>query len=158
MNLEYIGSQMKSIIIPVVVLAFAGSIALAQQGNRGAHFIENWDQNEDGVVTLAEVTERRAYIFAAFDQEDDGFLSADDYVLFDEARANDQANNHGGGQGQGRKQGGRNSEGMTMEFNDSDGDGQVSLAEFMAGSADWFKLMDRNGDGAISTADFGPKP
>ena len=44
---------------------------------------------------------------------------------------------------------------MTMEFNDIDGDGQVSRAEFMARTPDWYSAMDRNGDGTITTADFG---
>jgi len=149
---------MKTLLITTAAFVLTASFALAQQGNRGAHFIENWDQNEDGVVTLAEVTERRSDIFASFDQDDDGVLSADDYVLFNEARANDQANNQannqGGGQGQGRNQG-RNSEGMTLEFNDTNGDGQAGLDEFMAKSADWFNMIDRDGDGKVTTNDFG---
>lgn len=145
---------MKNLLTLSAAFVLTASFAFAQQGNPGAHFIENWDGNEDGVVTLAEVSERRSDVFASFDQDDDGFLSADDYVLFDEARANDQANNHGGGQGKGREQGGRNSEGMTLEFNDINGDGQVSLEEFMARSVDWFGGMDRNGDGEITGKDF----
>lgn len=144
------------LLLSAAAFGLTAPLAFAQQGNPGAHFIENWDQNDDGIVTLAEVTERRDGIFASFDQDDDGFLSADDYILFDEARANDQANNHGGqGRGQGGQGGGRNSEGMTLRFNDTDGDGQVSRAEFMAKSTDWFQMIDRNGDGELTPKDFG---
>ncbi|MDQ7071849.1 MAG: EF-hand domain-containing protein [Rhodobacterales bacterium] len=154
---------MKPVVLATVALVLTASLAVAQQGKRGSHFIENWDQNEDGIVSLAEVTERREDVFAAFDQNHDGFLSADDYVQFDEARANDQANNagqgnQGGGQGGGKsggKSGGRNSEGMTLAFNDVNGDGQVSHDEFMTRTVVWFTQIDRNGSGAIDPADFG---
>ncbi len=146
---------MKPVVLTIVALALTASLAVAQQGKRGSHFIENWDQDEDGVVSLAEMTERREDIFAAFDQDDDGFLSADDYVLFDEARANDQANNAGQGSQSGGQGGGHNSKGMTLAFNDVNGDGQVSHDEFMSRTVVWFTQMDRNGNGAIDPADFG---
>jgi hypothetical protein len=42
---------------------------------------------------------------------------------------------------------------------DADGDGQITLDEFV-GPAEWFERLDRNGDGVITSADFGfsPKP
>jgi len=153
---------MKRILLLTAAIAL-GSAAYAQQGNPGGHFIENWDANEDGQVTLAEATEKRSDIFLTFDEDDNGFLSASDYAMFDEARANDHANMQQGGQGngQGRGQGhggqDREGQGMSMEFNDVDGDGQVSRDEFMARTPDWYATMDRNGDGIITTADFGRK-
>jgi len=148
---------MKHILLLTAAIAL-GTAAYAQQGNPGGHFIENWDTNEDGQVTLIEATERRGDIFLTFDEDDDGFLSSSDYAMFDEARANDRDSMKEAGQGQGRGQGhgqGREGQGMTMDFNDVNGDGQVSRDEFMARTKDWYAQMDRNGDGTVTTADFG---
>ncbi len=119
----------------------------------GRHFIENWDLNGDGAVTLEELVERRGDVFAAFDANDDGRLDAEDYATFDEARANDMADNAGaGGKGEGRVQ-----KGMTLAFNDIDGDGVVTREEFLSRAAAWMAMIDRNGDGRITPADFGRK-
>jgi Ca2+-binding EF-hand superfamily protein len=45
---------------------------------------------------------------------------------------------------------------MQRAFNDTDGDGLVARAEFMARVPDWFAMMDSNGDGGVTTDDFGP--
>lgn len=133
-----------------------GTAAYAQQGNPGGHFLEKWDTNEDGQVTLIEATERRGDIFTTFDEDDNGFLSSSDYAMFDEARANDHASMKEARQGQGRGKGqGGEGQGMTMEFNDVNGDGQVSRDEFMTRTNDWYVQMDRNGDGTVTKADFG---
>jgi len=91
-----------------------------------------------------------------FDENEDGMLAAAEYTLFDETRAADMANN-GGGHGQGKGQGAlqRASDGMSLAFNDTDGDGAVSEAEFIGKSGDWMELLDRNGDGVVTTDDFG---
>jgi hypothetical protein len=166
--------------IPLLIAAITlGSVAYAQQNVPGAHFIENWDFNEDGQVTKEEAVERRGDIFTTFDENDDGILSASDYAAFDEARAADHESmpqgggmgqgkgmGQGGGMGQGKGMGqGRGmgtgggqygrGEGMTMQFNDVNSDGQVSREEFMARTDDWYAMMDKNGDGTITAADFG---
>lgn len=146
---------MKRILLLTAAIAL-GSAAYAQQGKPGAHFIENWDANEDGQVTLVEATEKRSDIFFTFDEDDNGFLSASDYAMFDEARANDQANMEQSGQGYGSGKG-QQGQGMTLEFNDVNGDGKVSRDEFMARTPDWFATKDHNSDGVITTADFGRK-
>lgn len=126
---------------------------LAQQGNPGAHFIENWDMDGDGQITAAEAEEKRGEIFFMFDQDENGLLNDAEYTLFDETRAADIAANEPGlGRGPMKNAG----QGMMREFNDADGDGQVSRDEFIGKTADWFKMMDRNGDGVVTTADFGP--
>lgn len=136
-----------------LALLFAAAPALAQQGQPGAHFVENWDLDGDGAVTVEEAAKRRSDVFASFDANEDGFLDAEEYVLFDEARANDLAT-HGGQQGRGAMM--RAADGMMLDRNDTDGDGKVSREEFLAQAATWIAGMDRNGDGVITTADFGP--
>lgn len=142
---------MKTLSIVAAALMISGTAALAQQGNPGAHFIENWDLDSNGSVSLEEVIEKRGDVFVTFDADNNGVLSAEEYVAFDEARAADMAR-MGGGHGKGM---------MAMEapmergFNDADGDGLVSAAEFAASSPTMFARMDRNGDGVITTDDFG---
>lgn len=126
--------------------------AMAEQ-TPGAHFIENWDLDESGVVSLDEITERRGDVFRMFDQDENGVLDAQEYVLFDETRAADMENN-AGGHGQG---GGRMQVGLTLAFNDVDADGLVSQDEFIDRSQAWVAEVDRDGDGAITSADFGPR-
>lgn len=163
MNIKLVG------IAAIVTLLSTG--AVFAQGVPGQHFLDNWDDNGDGIVTLAEVEEKRGNVFYSFDQEDDGFLSAEDYVFFDEARAADMAmevgqNGQGRGNGGGHGKGGghgngggnmgqhRGAQGMSLEANDINGDGQVSLAEFMENSVIWLANMDNNSDGVVTTEDF----
>lgn len=134
-----------------VLLSALALPAVAQQGQPGAHFIENWDLDENGQVTLDEVTERRGDVFAAFDSDESGALDAEEYAVFDEARANDMAGQDGHGQGAMI----RAEQGMHMDFNDRDGDGLVTRDEFLGAAPDWFGMMDRNGDQVVTTADFG---
>lgn len=128
-------------------------IAAFAQDTPGTHFVENWDLDGNGSVSAEEITERRGDIFTMFDQDEDGMLSAEEYVLFDETRAADMENN-AGGHGKG---GDRMQEGLTLVFNDTDADGQVSKEEFVSNSAAWFTQIDRNGDAMITSADFGPQ-
>ncbi|EFO29646.1 EF hand domain-containing protein [Roseibium sp. TrichSKD4] len=137
-----------------LVLMMGAGVSLAA-GKPGAHFIENWDLNQDGQVTAEEARERRSDVFASFDSNDDGYLDAEEYVFFDEARANDQKN-HEGGKGQGHGKGKRNpANGMKLEVNDTDKDGKVSQDEFLDNAASWIEMIDRDGDGVVTTADFG---
>ena len=170
---------MKLAPLSALLAALAVTPALAQDQTPGDHFVLNWDADGDGIVTIEETTTRKGDIFTAFDADEDGFLSGEEYDLLDEARANDQAAMQeamGAGMGQGMGQGmgmgngqgmgkghgmghGMGGEGMGMDraFNDADGDAKVSRDEFMARVPDWFAMMDKNGDGGITTDDFGPK-
>jgi Ca2+-binding EF-hand superfamily protein len=109
--------------------------------------------NNNGSVSLEEITERRGDVFFMFDQDKNEVITAEKYALFDETRAADMENN-AGGHGQG---GGSMQEGLTLAFNDNNANGEVSKAEFSTNSAAWFTQIDRDGDGMITTADFGPK-
>lgn len=138
----------------ITMLALTATLALTTnafaQGVPGSGFLAGWDYDQDGQVTLEEATERRGDIFITFDSNEDGILSADEYADFDAARAADQEGKGTSGNG-GRK----NAVGMTLEFNDSDGDGQVSREEFLLGTAAWIALLDSNADGVVTLADFG---
>lgn len=142
---------MKLLSLATAAALLFTSAAFAQQGGMGGHFIENWDQDSDGAVTLAELAEKRENVFASFDSNEDGMLDAEEYALFDEARANDQAQ-IGGGHGKGK-----NGPETPMErsFNDTNADGMVSAEEWAAGSPLMFAKLDKNGDGKVTSDDFG---
>lgn len=125
--------------------------AVAQQGVPGAHFLENWDLNEDGQVTVAEATEKRGDVFYMFDQDENGSLDATEYELFDDTRKADMQENAGGHKGQMRGV----SQAMTLDFNDVNKDGLVTEEEFLSQVTAWFEMMDRNGDNTLTTEDFG---
>jgi hypothetical protein len=125
--------------------------AAAQQGVPGAHFLENWDLNEDGKVTVAEATEKRCDVFYMFDQDENGALDATEYDLFDETRKADMQANAGGHGGQMKGV----SKAMTRGFNDVDKNGLVTEEEFLSRVPAWFEMMDRDGDNTLTTDDFG---
>lgn len=189
---------MKVILMAALACGVAG-VALAQT-TPGGHFVQNWDQNQDGAVSLEEAQSKRDDLFTAFDLDEDGFLSDEEYTAFDEMRAADQeimrdemgamagamgagqgmaqgnGQGMGNGQGTGNGQGMGDGQGMGMGmgqgmghgpggpeeggmmrgFNDADGDGRVSRQEFTGKTADWFAMMDRDGDGHVTEGDFGP--
>lgn len=128
--------------------------ALAQtRPTPGEQFLVTWDLDADGTATLAELEEMRGMVFGMFDADADGILTAEEYVAFDEMRAADRLNHQGGG-GQGRGVSARLSDGLALAENDADGDGAVTLAEFIAGASPWLATIDRDGDGGVTTADF----
>lgn len=135
----------------IAVLPFAGT---AQAEAPGSHFVENWDLDGDGKVTQAELTEKRGEVFYMFDENEDGQLDSAEYDLFDETRKADMEAN-AGGHPKGGKKGPQ--VGMKRDFNDTDGDGKVSRAEFLGQVGAWLAMLDRNGDGVVTTADFGPQ-
>ncbi len=142
---------MKTFTIATVAAALLAT-SVAAQNAPGAGFITGWDLDDNGSVSLAEIVERRGNVFFAFDADEDGVLTAGEYVAFDEARAADQANENAATGGGGK---GKAAVGMTLEFNDVDGNGEVSREEFASQSEAWFAILDRNGDGEVTTADFG---
>ncbi len=125
--------------------------AMAQQGQPGSHFIENWDMDEDGRITPAEAREKRGEVFTMFDQDENGHLDDAEYSLFDETRQADMAANAGGHAKGPMKE---VNQGLMRDFNDVNGDGAVSRQEFLDQSDRWFGAIDRNGDGVVSSDDF----
>lgn len=149
---------MKTLPLYAAAFCLVGGMAMAQDGVPGAHFVENWDLDSDGKVTLAEVTERRGDVFTSFDADEDGILSPAEYDLFDQARANDQAGNGGGGQGKGKGHGkggyGGADKGMERGFHMADANGGITRDAFVGKSEAWLAMMDRDGDGVVTIADF----
>ncbi len=146
---------MKSLIATTALTALLATTAFASGnggGNPGAGFLEEWDLNGDGQVTVEDVASRRSDIFVSFDADDNGVLDAEEYSFFDEARATSHDGEDQGGHGGDRKA----AVGMTLAFNDVDGDGSVTTEEFIGQSAAWLALVDRNGDGVVTVNDFGP--
>lgn len=155
--------------VPFLALALLlGTAASAQTVTPGAHFLQNWDQDGDGIVSLDEATAKRNDLFTSFDADEDGKLSAEEYSAFDEMRSADQemmreemgaGMGQGGGKGHGMGMGHGNGMpeegGMMRGFDDADGDRMVSREEFTSRTADWLAMMDHNGDGQVTAADFG---
>ena len=156
----------RTLFFAALTMALTGG-AFAEAGNPGAHFVQNWDDDGDGVVLLEEAKMKRDNLFTTFDADEDGKLTPEEYVAFDEMRAADQDAMReemgamaGGGMGQGMGQGKgkgmmRAEGGMNRGFNDTDGDGLVSREEFVSRTPDWFAMMDSDGNGKITEDDFG---
>ncbi|MCK8464257.1 EF-hand domain-containing protein [Aliiroseovarius sp. S1339] len=166
---------MRKTSLLVASIAIALALPAIAQNQPGAHFLENWDLDENGSVSIEEVRERRGDIFTTFDTSEDDILTADEYVQFDEAREADmqehgiaqgkgmgQGGGKGMGQGKGQGKGGGQGMGqqnaamsMALENADLNGDGEVTRAEFLEGVDLWFPQQDRNGDGVLTAEDFG---
>ena len=138
----------------IAALLLAAAPVMAQQLAPGERFMAMWDGDADGAVTPDEAQARRAMIFDMFDYEGDGILSPDDYADIEAHMAQDMANRADMGAGHGQMAG-RMQAAMSVAANDADGDGLVTLAEFLAATPAWLSAMDATGDGVLSLADFG---
>lgn len=144
----------------LALCALAPTAALAQAGDPGAHFLEQWDSNSDGQVTLEEAIAKRGEIFFMFDTDSDGTLSMEDWAGVADhmaaemgSKGNGQGAGHGAGQGNGP--GAAMHQAMTPDFNDADADGVVTAEEFQSATTRLFPMLDRSGDGVLTKADFG---
>ena len=132
---------------------FQGQVMAPQttnQGNRTGEpvFVGSWDENEDGIVSLEEATSGRDTYFDSLDDDEDGVIVATE---FNEFLTNTRMSPEEATNGQ------RGLFGMTLGFNDVNKDAKVDREEFLGQTAAWLKGMDRNGDGQVSNADFGPR-
>ncbi len=147
-----------------LALGLAPMAATAQTFAPGQQFLTMWDRNSDGAVTLPEARERRDEIFTTFDANADGILSPDELAALDDARTDMRAQMQdarteagmGKGMGMGMGQGkGAGAGGGGAALRDANGDGQVTREEFVGLTTAFFARMDRNGDGSLTTGDFG---
>lgn len=143
------------LIVSILAVVIAGP-AFAQGAGSPQHFMEQWDANADGAVTPAEAQAKRGEVFYMFDQNEDQVLDSAEWALVAEHMAAEMSSKAGGGQGhgQGKGPGAVMHQAMTPGFNDADGDGVVTEAEFLAATDRLFAGLDRNGDGQASAADF----
>ena len=122
-------------ILGVALLASGAFPALAQGGNLAKMF-DRADLNHDGVVTRAEFAASRTARFQALDRNHDGYLTREDVppmaVLLrpDAAKMMD-----------------------ALAPFDTDHDGRISLAEFVAGSMRLFDQADANHNGVLTRAE-----
>ena len=139
---------MKRHLIPAV-LVLTATAAMAQT-TPGDQFMQSWDLNQDGIATLDELREMRGNVFMAFDTDQNDILDAQEYVYFDEARANDVENY----EAEQRDQMQAVADGMSLSASDTNGDGVVGREEFLAGTDGWFADLDNDGNGVITLDDF----
>lgn len=151
---------MKTLILTTAATCLWAGMALAQSGIPGLHMIEQWDADSDGQITVEEARTKRGEIFYMFDAGSDGVLSAEDWAGVAEHMAAEmgekgQGQGHGQGKGQGRGPGAIMHSAMSVEFNDANADGQVTVEEFTAATDMLFAALDVNGDKVVTTDDFG---
>ncbi|GAA5068455.1 EF-hand domain-containing protein [Roseibacterium beibuensis] len=137
----------------LLILAIGAGAAFADaHAAPGSQFMTAWDLDADGTATLAELQEMRGTVFGMFDADEDGVLSAEEYVAFDAARIADMENFEGPAPAREMMQ--RVADGLGLPPNDTDGNGSVTREEFIAGAESWLDQIDRDGDGAVTSADF----
>lgn len=145
---------MRTFFLLSTALTLVAGMTLAQQGQPGANFIEQWDMTADGIVTLDEAIEKRVEIFVMFDVAGDGVLDAADWegvAAHLAAEEGDKGGDHAMGRGPGKLI----HAAMTLAYNDANGDGVVTSDEFNTATRTLFPQIDRNGDGLMTVADFG---
>lgn len=179
-----IRNKLATALIPLLL---AGTAAVALDTVPGSQFIETWDYDGDGQVTLAEAAEHRSDMFYSFDADENGILDMAELSLLSETRDGMRdGRDHGSdqmqmmqAQGQGKDQGQGKGPGWLMMQGQGhgqmaqagqmghgmQGQGQaghdftapVTLEAFLDQTNSWFAQKDRNGDGILTSADFGRK-
>ncbi|MEA5161009.1 EF-hand domain-containing protein [Cereibacter johrii] len=138
-----------------MALVFMLQVTGAAAQTPGATFLEQWDADGDGRVTLEEAQSRRADLFDAFDSDGDGALEPQELADMGAMRAAMQeANRAATGRPFRADASGAAGTGGPVRL-DRDGDGRVSRDEFVGSTGSWFAWRDRDGDGALTPADFG---
>tara|TARA_R110002072_G_scaffold72335_1_gene172908 strand:+ start:330 stop:905 length:576 start_codon:yes stop_codon:yes gene_type:complete len=128
-------------------------------GMRASMMLRAADANGDNTITRAEVDQLQAEMFEWSDRNGDGYLSSEDRSpvfqrlrAIHEAEADDAADEpRRRGRGDRGRRGGRGGRGGDdLRALDTDEDGRVSRAEFMAREMPHFDRLDANSDGAVT--------
>lgn len=151
------------VLLCTSALAFTGATAEAQRGGdrdrgNGAErvmmMLRASDANGDNTITLEEIEGLQAEMFAWMDRNGDGYLDVEDQnPMRQRLMAQRQAelgDEEARGPRRGRGGRGRHGPGGEHRRADSNGDGRVSQAEFMAVEHPLFERLDTNSDGAIT--------
>lgn len=120
-------------------------------GGRGVHAparLRAADANGDGRVGRAEVEALRVEEFAFRDRNSDGFLDLEDASPTRRRIAEMHAENGVAGDGRGGRRGDR------MARLDSDEDGRISRAEFLAAPNPLFDRLDSDDDGVVTAEEI----
>lgn len=145
-----------------------GQVTLAEARSHRADIFTMFDSDGDGVFSAGELAGiddfKQAQLEAGMGpghQRPEGMTPG---AGIGRGMGQGQGMGMGQGQGMGPGQGmGMAGQGFLapaadqMRWLDSDGDGRVTQAEFVAGTDRWFALRERSGDGVITLADFGPR-
>ena len=131
---------MKSALLAATTFGLAATLsASAQEGperpDRGERMVEKLDTNGDGNITKAEVDAHKAGRFAEADANGDGSVTAAELSAFAEAERAERRE---------RRQA------EMFKRLDTDGNGSVSEAEFLARPDRMFERADANGDGVVT--------
>lgn len=104
------------------------------------------DSNDDGIISADEAASQVQTVFAAMDADDDGALTEDEYMSV----------RMGGGPGYNTERQKVMQAGKKERFTamDTDKDGKVSQAEFIAGGEKRFADADANKDGKVTPWEF----
>lgn len=140
-----------------IQLAVAGLVAVAAFGapahaEKGPAMFERADKDGDGFVSKLEFTDSRASVFQKIDANGDGALDRDELM---KARA---AYRQGGVQppaeGQTQPEAQTPPQGGPphgfMKRADANGDGLITTAEFGEAGEKMFAMLDKNGDGKLA--------
>lgn len=104
------------------------------------------DENKDGVISKAEAAAQAEAVFAAMDADSSGALTKEEYMS---VRMGAQR-----GWNPARADAMQQQKAARFQPMDTDRDGTVSKAEFLAGHEALFAAMDRDGDGRVTPAEF----
>lgn len=104
------------------------------------------DTDHDGALTKAEFLSEAASVFDAMDADSSGALTKEEYMA---VRMGPQ-----GGGNPARQETMQARKAARFQPMDTDGDGRVNRAEFLAGHEREFALADRNGDGRVTAEEF----